>query len=405
MEPWKRTMWILWVGVLLCSSSYTMSVPFLPLFLLDLGVDQGTVNLWAGIVYSSSFLVGAIMAPFWGSLADRYGKRKMVIRAGLSIAVIYALFSIVQNPWQLMGVRLLHGFVGGFVPASMAIVASKTPEQHMGWSLGMMQAGTMSGGILGPLFGGILADWFGLRMSFVVAACIILTAALAVIFWVDEGKNGNQASAAKVGVLQTWKEAAGNRMLMLMLLLLFIFQLSINMIQPFLTLHIADLQGKLQGAVLTSGIIFSIIGIAGIIASPFWGKIGQKYSYTYILCICLLIAGAVESTQYFVQQLWLFTAVQFIFGFFMSGVTPSINTMVINHTDAEFRGRSFGLTTSANQFGAMAGPLIGGVLGLGLNIHWIFVATGLLLVVTGAVVHVSSRQAAQKGKEWEASTH
>jgi DHA1 family multidrug resistance protein-like MFS transporter len=399
-------MWILFVGVLLCSSSYTMSVPFLPLFLLELGVGQETVNLWAGIVYSSAFLIGAIMAPFWGSLADRYGKRKMVIRAGLSIAVIYALFSVVQTPWQLVGCRLLHGFVGGFVPASMAIVASKTPEQHMGWSLGMMQAGTMSGGILGPLFGGLLAEWFGFRMSFIVAAGIIFLASIAVIIWVDEGKTGSQsASSSRVGVLQTWKEAAKNKTLMLMLLLLFIFQLSVNMIQPFLTLHIADLQGKLQGAVLTSGIIFSIIGIAGIVASPFWGRIGQKYSYTVILCICLLIAGGVGSTQYFVQQLWLFTVVQFIFGFFMAGVTPSINTMVINSTDAGFRGRSFGLTTSANQFGAMAGPLIGGVLGIGLNIHWIFVVTGIILISTGAVVYLGSKRAVQKGKQWEASTH
>ncbi|MFD0679116.1 MULTISPECIES: MFS transporter [unclassified Paenibacillus] len=405
MEPWKRTMWILFVGVLLCSSSYTMSVPFLPLFLLDLGVDQGSVNLWAGIVYSSAFLIGAIMAPFWGSLADRYGKRKMVIRAGLSIAVIYALFSIVQSPWQLVGARLLHGFVGGFVPASMAIVASKTPEQHMGWSLGMMQAGTMSGGILGPLFGGVLAEWFGFRMSFVVAACIIFMASMAVIFWVDEGKTASTATNARVGVLQTWKEAGRNRTLLLMLLLLFVFQLSINMIQPFLTLHIAALQGKLQGAVLTSGIIFSIIGIAGIVASPFWGRIGQKYSYTIILSICLLIAGCVGSTQYFVQQLWLFTVVQFIFGFFMAGVTPSINTMVINNTDAGFRGRSFGLTTSANQFGAMAGPLIGGVLGIGLNIHWIFVVTGMILIGTGTVVYLGSKRAKQKAEQLGASAH
>jgi DHA1 family multidrug resistance protein-like MFS transporter len=394
MEPWKRTMWILWVSVLLCSSSYTMSVPFLPLFLLELGVDKGSVNLWAGIVHSSSFLVGAIMAPFWGGLADRYGKRKMVIRAGLSIAVIYCCLAIVQNQRQLIGVRLLHGFVGGFVPASMAIVASTAPEKEMGWSLGMMQAATLSGGILGPLFGGFLAEWFGLRTSFIVASVIIFVATAAVILWVNEGASAKEPTQAKAkaGILQTWREAATNRNLMFLLLLLFIFQLSVNMVQPLLTLHIAGLQGKIEGAVLVSGIVFSVIGIAGIAASPFWGKIGQTYSYSVILCICLMCAGGVISTQYFVQQLWLFTIVQFIFGFFMAGVSPSVNTMVINSTDKGFRGRSFGLTTSANQFGAMAGPLIGGVLGLKLSIHWVFVVSGMILIGTGVAVLSRSRK-------------
>ncbi|WP_222429884.1 MFS transporter [Paenibacillus cremeus] len=390
MEPWKRTMWILWFGVLLCSSSYTMSVPFLPLFLLDLGVDQSTVNLWAGIVYSSSFLIGAIMAPFWGGLADKYGKKKMVIRAGISLAVIYSLFSIVHNPWQLIGVRLLHGFVGGFVPASMSIVASKTPEKHMGWSLGMMQAGTMTGGILGPLFGGLLAQWFGLRLSFVVASCVIFLAAVAVIFWVDEGKIEKKTSSTSI--LQTWKEAATNRGLLLMLLLLFVYQLSLNMIQPLLTLHIANLQGKLEGAVLSSGIIFSLIGIAGIIASPLWGRLGEKYNYITILCICLFGAGGVVSTQYWVYSLTVFTIVQFIYGLFVAGISPAVNTMVVKQTDAAFRGRSFGLTTSANQFGAMAGPLIGGALGTKMGIHPVFIATGLVLVIVGFIMFGSGRR-------------
>jgi DHA1 family multidrug resistance protein-like MFS transporter len=388
MEPWKRTMWVLWVSVLLCSSSFTMSVPFLPLYLLDLGVDKESVNLWAGIVHSSSYLVGAIMAPFWGGLADKYGKRKMVIRAGISIAIIYCLVSIVQNEWQLVGVRLMHGFVGGFVPASMAIVASTAPQKEMGWSLGMMQSALLSGGILGPLFGGFLAEWFGLRTSFVVAAAIIFVATIAVIFWVDEGAAAKEPTQAKTrtSILQTWREAATNRNLMFLLFLLFIYQLSVNMIQPLLTLHIAGLQGTMEGAVLASGIVFSIVGIAGIAASPFWGKIGQKYSYSIILYICLICAGGVMSTQYWVNQLMLFTIVQFIFGFFMAGVSPSVNTMVMDSTDKGFRGRSFGLTTSAGQFGAMAGPLIGGVLGLTLSIHWVFVVSGLTLVGTGVMV-------------------
>ncbi|MCA0757352.1 MFS transporter [Paenibacillus sp. N4] len=393
MQSWQRTMWILWFGVLFCSSSYTMSVPFLPLFLFDLGVEKDSVNLWAGIVHSSAFMVGAVMAPLWGLLADKYGKRKMVIRAGLSLSVIYALIAFVQTPWQLVGVRMLHGFVGGFVPASMSIVASVAPKEKLGWSLGMMQAGTMTGGILGPLFGGLLAEAFGLRRSFVASAIIILAASVAVIFWVKEGKPAADGEAAvKKEKPITYRMAFRNRALMSMLLLLVLFQLSVNMFQPLMSLHIAELQGGLQGAVLSAGFILSLIGIAGIVASPVWGRLGERKGYYRILTVCLLSAGTVVSMQFFVQDLWLFAIVQFIFGLFMAGIGPIVNTLVVQNTDEQFRGRSFGLTTSANQLGSMLGPLIGGLLGLALSIHWIFVATGAIMAGAGLSVLLKRRR-------------
>lgn len=377
-------LWILWIGVLLCSSSYTMSVPFLPLFLYDLGVGPERVNLWAGIVHSSAFLVGAVMAPLWGSVADRYGRKKMVIRAGLSLAIIYALIAFVRNPWELIGVRMLHGFVGGFVPASMAIVASVAPKEKMGWSLGMMQAGTMTGGILGPLFGGLLSSWFGYRTSFIIAGAVIFAATIAVIFTVREGKTA--AVGKRTSVREDLVAVAKNRTLRTLLLILVGFQLSYNMIQPLLTLHIADLQGSLTNAALSSGIVFALIGIAGIVASPIWGRAGERRGYVRMLTACLLGSGVVVSTQFFISDLWTFTAVQFVFGLFMAGIVPTVNTLMVNHTAEEFRGRTFGLTASANQFGSMIGPLVGGGLGLIFTFHWIFAFCGLILVGLGGFV-------------------
>ena len=388
-------MWILWFGVLFCSSSYTMSLPFLPLFLYDLGVERSSVNLWAGVVHSSAFLVGAAMAPLWGMLADKFGKRKMVIRAGLSLAIIYALIAFVETPLQLVVVRMLHGLVGGFVPASMSIVATIAPKEKLGWSLGMMQAGTMTGGILGPLFGGLLAEAFGMRKSFIAAAIIILAAALAVIFWVREGAGGPLRAASGKQEKITYRMAFRNRALIHMLLILVIFQLSVNMIQPLLSLHIADLQGGEKGAVLSAGLVLSLIGIAGIIASPIWGRLGERKGYYGILVLCLLCAGTVICIQFFVESLWLFACVQFLFGLFVAGIGPIVNTLMVQSTDEQFRGRSFGLTASANQFGSMLGPLIGGLLGLFLGIHWIFVATGIIMAATGiAVLSKRRREAA-----------
>ncbi|EFM11352.1 major facilitator superfamily MFS_1 [Paenibacillus curdlanolyticus YK9] len=393
MENWQRQMWILWVGVLLCSSSYTMVIPLLPLFLPELGVDKNSIYWWVGIVQSSAFLVGAVMAPLWGSMADKYGKRKMVIRAGLSLSVVYALISFVHNPWELVGIRLLHGFVGGFVPASMAIVASIAPERRMGWSLGMMQAATMTGSIMGPLLGGLLSHVFGQRQSFIVAASFILLATIAVMLFVKEGRVGEaaaSASAAKSTIRGDYRAALHNRQLINLLALLLLFQLSVNMVQPLLTLHIADMRGNVQDVAATAGFVLSLIGIAGILASPQWGKLGEKRGYLRVLIICLIASGCVISLQYFVHELWLFTVVQFTFGLFLAGIVPVVNTLVVKSTDTAFRGRSFGMTTSANQLGSLLGPLIGGGLGKFLGIQWLFVATGTLLVTAGVTVAVRS---------------
>lgn len=384
MESWKRTLWILWFGVLLCSASYTMSIPFLPLFLFELGVGEQSVNVWAGVVHSSAFLVGAIMAPLWGSVADRYGRKKMVIRAGLSLAVIYALIAFVRNPWELVGVRLLHGFVGGFVPASMAIVASASPKERMGWSLGMMQAGTMTGGILGPVFGGLLSTWFGQRMSFVAAGAVIFAATIAVVFAVKEGKPA--LASKRTSVREDLRSVFGQKTLLSLLLLLVLFQMSYNMIQPLLALHVADLHGSVDEAALVSGFVFALIGASGIVASPLWGKAGEKRGYVNMLAFCLLGSGVVLASQFFIDRLWLFTLVQLLFGLFMAGIVPTVNTLMVRSTKEEFRGRSFGLTASANQLGSMIGPLLGGGLGWFLTFHWIFAIAGAVLIALGAFV-------------------
>lgn len=389
METWKKNLWILMPCVLLCSASFTMVVPFLPLFLFELGVDERYVNLWAGAVFSAAFLIGAIMAPVWGSLADKYGKKKMILRAGISLAVVYGLIAFVTNPWELLGARVLHGLVGGFVPAAMAIVAASTPERNLGVNLGWMHSALATGTIMGPLFGGILSEVFGMRLSFIAASVLILTGTIAAWIWVHEEKT--TASKKNSRIRDDIKIVFRNPILFKMLLILFVFQLSFNSLQPLLTLFVADLRGQLEGAVLASGIVFSLIGVATIIAAPRWGKVGDKRGYHRVLYICLVAAGLVSMLQYFSGNIWQFGALQFAFGLFLAGIVPSVNTIFVKNTDANFKGRSFGLTTSANQLGAMTGPLIGGAVSLWFGIPIVFVITGLILIVTGLYVWSNSK--------------
>ncbi|MEB3101751.1 MFS transporter [Paenibacillaceae bacterium T2] len=94
METWKRNLWLLWFGSLITSASYTMVIPFLPLFLIQIGVHQHE-ELWSGLLFSSAFLAGAIASPFWGAMGDKYGRKPMIGRAGLVLFVTYCRFWII----------------------------------------------------------------------------------------------------------------------------------------------------------------------------------------------------------------------------------------------------------------------------------------------------------------------
>ena len=165
---WKLNLYVLWVCVFFTCASYTMCVPFLPVYLLQhLGVAQADVNSWTGLIYSVTFFTAAIMAPYWGAHADRIGQRLMAIRAGFGLAVTYALMGMCQSPEQLFGVRLLAGLVSGFVPASLSLVSSTLPAVKMGWGMGLMQTAVASGSILGPMLGGYEAPGTACECRFI----------------------------------------------------------------------------------------------------------------------------------------------------------------------------------------------------------------------------------------------
>ncbi len=375
---WQRTVWLLAMACMFSGASYTMLTPFLPLYLLEIGVTTEEVHWWTGFIFSITFFVAAVMAPYWGRRADRSGKRRMVLRAGFSLAAVYFLGAFVRNPWELLAVRLLQGFANGFVPASLAIVASASPPERLGSNLGFMQTALLLGGIAGPLAGGALSHVFGMRMSFVVAAAVIFIGTLAVAAWVKEPP---QASASRQGsVLDDFREAWNNKTLMRMLFLMFGVQVVTLVLQPLLALFVAELQGDLEGVALTAGIVCSVAGIAGAVAAPLWGRVGQKKGFALILQIAFLGAAVWNALQFFAVDIVQFSLLQALFGFFVVGVFPAINTIAVQSSNENFRGRLFGLTTTANQLGCMTGPLLGGFISASWGIRPVFLLTASLLL-------------------------
>ncbi|HBK27128.1 MAG TPA: hypothetical protein DDY92_00915, partial [Dialister sp.] len=184
----QRNIVVLIASMFLVAIGYTMVIPFLPLYLLHLGVPDSEISLWTGIVFSICFLIAGVMGPIWGKMADTSGKKKMAIRAAILLGFSYLFCGLSTNEYELMGARAFQGFANGFVAAAMAIISDSAHPEKMGATLGMAQTALVVGGIAGPLVGGVLAHLIGMENTFYISAVFLWLVALLVIFLIHDKK-------------------------------------------------------------------------------------------------------------------------------------------------------------------------------------------------------------------------
>jgi DHA1 family multidrug resistance protein-like MFS transporter len=363
-----------------------MLIPFLPMYLTrELGCTPADVNMWSGLVFSSCFAITAIMTPIWGSLADKKGKRLMAMRASFLLAISYCLGGLVQTPLQLTFMRVFQGFACGLWPMELAIMTIYAPPKKLGLCLGVMQGGLTAGGVIGPLFGGILAEVFGMRMSFFLAAAALFANFLVLTFCIKEPPNSLAVpSDTGTGIQEPslWR----NPLIRNLLIYSVFTSMVILLIQPILTTYITELSGGMDNLVLVSGFIFSLGGFASAITAPLWGQFGQHHGFHKSLTYALIAAAICSFMQALPNTLYYFAACQFAVGLFFSGINPSINAILAENTDAHTKGRVFGLLFSAQQIGAMIGPLLGGAIATLLGIKYVFIAAGIILTSISIVV-------------------
>lgn len=387
---WKSVLTILTCNVVLMSASYTMLIPFLPMYLInELGVTSDNVNMWSGIIFSVTFIVSAVMAPIWGKLSDKKGRKPMVVRAGVGLAITYFICGIVSSPIQLMFARILQGFAAGLWPAELAIMSSYAPKEKLGFCMGVMQGALTAGGVIGPLLGGVLASVFGMRVSFFISAGALALITLITLIFIKEppreAKTPEQLALAKeaekVNLLKV-------PMIRRMLECAVVIQMAILILQPILTLYVAELHHSMDNVIMLSGMVFSLGGFAGAISAPLWGRYGQSHGFFRTMCITLAGTGFILIIQSIPSTLTPFAILQFVCGLFYAGVYPSINSILVKKSPAEQRGRIFGLMFAAQQIGSTIGPLVGGFIGTFFGLKFVFIFAGILMFITSALMYL-----------------
>jgi DHA1 family multidrug resistance protein-like MFS transporter len=262
----------------------------------------------------------------------------------------------------------------------MAIASSNVPKEKLGESLGFLQTGQITGTVIGPLIGGILSQAFGMKMSFFIAGTLLSLVAAIVIFYVREPKKAAAVNEDS-SIFSDLKLAAKNHRLVEMLSLVMFLQMAIMILQPVITLYVGQLEGKMDDAAFYAGIIFSCAGLSGALVAPLWGRLGQRHGYYRAIWVAFLGAGIINALFYLPDNVLMFTVLQFFFGLFIVGVSPSVSALIVICTEPGFRGRVFGLSTTAHQAGSMLGPLVGGFLSLHFGIRPLFIITGAFLLL------------------------
>ena len=387
-----RNVWIITASMTVLAICYTMIIPFLPIYLLELGVPKEDVALWSGLVFGITFLIAGIMAPIWGKIADNKGKKRMALRAGFAIAVSYVLIGMVSNEYELLLGRAFVGFANGFYPAAMTMVSLSVDEKQVGRALGIFQTGLILGNVVGPFLGGAIESIVGMRPVFYVSGIAVLIATLAVLFFVKEPKLQSAGDAGKAqsaqpnkstSLREDFKAVREQPVLVRLLWIFFFMQCAIMMLQPILSLYVGDMQGTMEGAAIISGTILSIGGLAGSLTTNLWVRLGEHRGYFRTISYCMLGSGVVLLLQSLPVGIWWFGVLQVLIGSCIVGINPSLSAAVTLNTDPSFRGRMFGMTTTAQQFGSMVGPVFASIVSTYIGISYVFSITGLLLLYMG----------------------
>lgn len=350
-------------------------MPFLPVYLeQELGLTT-RVEFFTGLIGALAATCTMLTSPLWGAIGDRFGRRLSMLRAGIFLMVGYVLLALVRSPMELLFARMMIGLLTGFVPMAIALIGVSTPQHAMGQALGIAQTAWPSGSILGPVFGGILADVLGIRgTAWVSAVAITVATALIMVFVREEFTPPPQG---KSSILKDLGEAVRNPLLIGIVLITSCSMASVAVLDPVLVPYVQRLVGP-DTPSWVSGLLYSIPGVAFIFMAPFWSRRGGKVGFERTVAIGLLGSAVISALQVFATNPWQMGTLRLAVGLTGAAVGPGVAALLATAIARDLRGRAFGLNQAASSAGAIVGPLLGGSIGSFVDARGVFLVSGLI---------------------------
>lgn len=377
-RSWIWNLAAVWFALFTAMAGMSLTIPFLPLYLTELGVPADKLRLWAGWVGGVNFLFAALMAPLWGNLADRIGRKPMALRALIGLAISVVLMGYARNATDLLLLRILQGSLGGFVAEAIALVSVSVPRERLGACLGLVQASAVSGGFIGPLIGGELATRFGYRDTFLYTGGALALALLLVAVFVQErprAENGGPKPTLAQGLRQLY-DLPQMRWMMGAVLCSHAGQMLLN---PQISLFVRDLTGPAAEVNRIAGFVTAAPAFSSMAMAALWGRIGDRKGHVVTLAVALAAAALVTPWGALATAWTHLFLVRLAMGAFTSALNPSAHSAVAHRVPEERLAGAFSLLSSSHLIGACAGPLLSGYLATYAGVRPLFLVTAGLL--------------------------
>lgn len=389
---WKRNLTVAWLGCFLTGVAFSLVMPFLPLYVEYLGVTgHSALNMWSGIVFSITFLFSAIASPFWGGLADRKGRKIMLLRSALGMSIVMVLMGFASNIWQFLALRALLGLLGGFVPNANALIATQVPRHKSGWALGTLSTGGVSGALLGPMIGGFLADTYGLRPVFFITAAVLFTCFVFTLFCIREQftpVNKKDMLHAR----QVFTSLKNPKLVLSLFVTTMIIQVATGSIAPILTLYVRELAGNVSNLAFISGMIASVPGVAALISAPRLGKLGDRIGPERILICALVVSVLLLIPMSMVQTPMQLGVLRFLLGAADGALLPAVQTLLVYNSSNQIAGRIFSYNQSFRDIGNVTGPLVGAAVSASYGFRTVFLVTACVVLFNALYSWITLRR-------------
>jgi DHA1 family multidrug resistance protein-like MFS transporter len=385
VASWQRNVFAVATATFVGYTGFTLVMPFLPLYFEQLGVDDiGEAALWSGLSLGVTPALTAVLAPFWGRLSDRFGRKIMVERSLVSFVLLMAAMAYVTRAWHVFALRAVQGFFAGYGALSITMAAESAPRESTVFAIGVVQTAQRLGPALGPVIGGVVAQLVGLRHAFLVTSGFYATALVLVFFAYDE-RLVHHADNLRPTERISFRNVLAFENFILLMAVVFGLQFVDRSFGPILPLYVAELGTARDQVPLIAGVVFSIAAGAGALGNQLCGWLLRHALPRTVIAVSAATAALGALVYAFaLHPAWLFVATP-VFGIAMGIATTTTFTAASGVIPTNARGAGFGLLTTGSLTGMALSPIISGILGA-TSIRAVFLLDLVALLAIAVVV-------------------
>ena len=384
MERWKKNLVAVWISQFLSFAGLTFAMPFIPFYIQSLGIESiAERNFWIAMFVSAGYTAVAIFAPVWGNLADRFGRKPMLLRANFSNSLLMIAMAFAPNVVVLVILRGIMGIFTGTTTASQSLVSSETPIARRGFAIGLLSSAMYSGTMLGCFLGGITVDIFGFAFTFIACGIMYLAGGIIVIFWVKEDFKKPEISGDQRLGKKLADGFAPLKLAWIILLLIMIMDLARQFDMPFFPLMVEKVLGHAEGSATWTGIISSIAAGTGLLAGPVLGAVADRFGAPRTASTCTVLAGIFMLVQGLSNTMIQLISGRALMVFFGGGLDPVFQIWLAKSTPDKIRGVIFGWALSAKCAGAVIAASLSGIVATlgGIRAVYVFGCVSFILLL------------------------